>query len=77
MKTLDSPLLNPPSVIVRNALLKLLPRRPIGAKMKKMPAIVGNGSMMQGRGASRLKHAVMLTAVLIVLSVAIQLAISQ
>jgi hypothetical protein len=75
MKTLDSPPPNPPSVIVHNALLKLLPRHPIGAKMMKMPAIVGNGSMMQGRGASRFKHAVMLTAVLILLSVAVQLAI--
>jgi hypothetical protein len=45
--------------------------------MKKIPALIGNGSMMPGRGASRLKHAVMLTAVLILLSVAVQLAIGQ
>jgi hypothetical protein len=77
MKTLDSPLPNPPSVIVHNAFQKLSPRRPIRTKMTKMPALVGCGSMMQGRGASRLKHAVMLTAVLILLSVAVQLAISQ
>ena len=77
MKTLDSPLPNPPSVIVQNALQKLLPRRPIGAKIKKLPAIVGYGSMMQGRGASRLIHAVMLTAVLTLLSIAVQLAIGQ
>ena len=33
--------------------------------------------MMQGRGASRLKHAVVLTAALMLLSVAVQLAIGQ
>jgi hypothetical protein len=31
--------------------------------------------MMQGRGTSRFKHAVMLTAVMMLLSVAVQLAI--
>ena len=77
MKNRDSPLPKPPSVIEHNAFQELLPRRPIGAKMKKIPALAGYGSMMQGWGASRLKHAVMLTAVLILLSVVVQLAIGQ
>jgi hypothetical protein len=77
MKTLNNPPPYPPSVIVHNVLQRLFPRHPIGAKMKKVPAIVGNGSMMQVRGVSRLIHAVMLTAVLLLLSVAVQLTISQ
>ena len=49
MKTLDSPLPNPPSVIVHDTFRKLLPRRPIRGEMKEMPAIIGTDHSSQRR----------------------------